>query len=172
MSRFLIAALSPRIPSLRNLSFHTRYACPSLFLVFAHGLLLSCSPCVFLPNHNCNAQQNGDPTKTLENVSGAELAAVPKFRITGKLHRTVCQVHLPFTGEIVVEASEAPVKSIHLLLVRVETVRGEANEASEATEIQDIQIADGDVCRNMVLPLYAILPRLFTCPTVSRRNSK
>lgn len=27
------------------------------------------------------------------------------------------------------------------------------------------QIADGDICRNMTLPIYVILPRLLTCPT-------
>lgn len=36
----------------------------------------------------------------------------------------------------------------------------------EATEIQNIQIGDGDVCRNLVMPLYMIFPRLFTCPTM------
>ncbi|KAH9801730.1 vacuolar protein sorting-associated protein 26 [Citrus sinensis] len=30
----------------------------------------------------------------------------------------------------------------------------------------NIQVADGDVCRNMTLPIYVILPRLLTCPTV------
>ncbi|MED6157747.1 hypothetical protein PIB30_026143 [Stylosanthes scabra] len=27
------------------------------------------------------------------------------------------------------------------------------------------QIADGDVCRNLTIPIYVILPRLLTCPT-------
>ena len=31
-----------------------------------------------------------------------------------------------------------------------------------ATEIQNIQIADGDVCRNLVIPIYMVFPRLFT----------
>lgn len=29
------------------------------------------------------------------------------------------------------------------------------------------QIADGDVCRNMTLPIYVILPRLLTCSSIS-----
>ncbi|KAK9211985.1 hypothetical protein WN943_001364 [Citrus x changshan-huyou] len=29
-----------------------------------------------------------------------------------------------------------------------------------------LAVADGDVCRNMTLPIYVILPRLLTCPTV------
>ncbi|PQQ15477.1 Down syndrome critical region protein 3 homolog [Prunus yedoensis var. nudiflora] len=37
---------------------------------------------------------------------------------------------------------------------------------TEQSLIQTTQIADGDVCRNMTLPIYVILPRLLTCPTV------
>ena len=44
--------------------------------------------------------------------------------------------------------------------------------AVAATEIQNIQIADGDVCRNMAIPIYMIFPRLFTCPTLSTNNFK
>ena len=35
-----------------------------------------------------------------------------------------------------------------------------------ATEIQNIQLGDGDVCRNLIIPIYMIFPRLFTCPTM------
>lgn len=51
-----------------------------------------------------------------------------------------------------IEASQAPVKSVELQLVRVETVKhpDSGNTAREATEIQNIQIGDGDVCRNLV----------------------
>ena len=41
-----------------------------------------------------------------------------------------------------------------------------------ATEIQNIQIADGDVCRNMAIPMHMIFPRLFTCPTIAAKNFK
>ena len=41
-----------------------------------------------------------------------------------------------------------------------------------ATEIQNIQISDGDVCRGMVIPIYMIFPRLFTCPTLATNNFK
>ena len=39
-----------------------------------------------------------------------------------------------------------------------------------ATEIQNIQIADGDVCRGLVIPIYMVFPRLFTCPSVAART--
>lgn len=36
----------------------------------------------------------------------------------------------------------------------------------EATEIQNLQIGEGDVCRGLVIPIYMVLPRLFSCPTM------
>ncbi|CAM9124753.1 unnamed protein product [Ectocarpus sp. 13 AM-2016] len=36
----------------------------------------------------------------------------------------------------------------------------------EATEIQNLQIGEGDVCRGLVIPVYMVLPRLFSCPTM------
>jgi hypothetical protein len=109
---------------------------------------------------------------TLENVNKTSLSNIPNFKITGKLHRTNCQVNMPFTGEIVVQESESAVKSIEVQLVRVETVAYAEGQAREATEIQNVQIADGDVCREIVIPIYMIFPRLFTCPTVDTLNFK
>jgi len=44
--------------------------------------------------------------------------------------------------------------------------------AMTATEIQNIQVADGDVCRKLPIPIYMIFPRLFTCPTLATSNFK
>ena len=35
-----------------------------------------------------------------------------------------------------------------------------------------VVLCSGDVCRNLVIPIYMVLPRLFTCPTVETRNYK
>ena len=40
-------------------------------------------------------------------------------------------------------------------------------EAREATEIQNVQIADGNVVRDLTLPIYMVFPRLFTCSTTT-----
>ena len=85
---------------------------------------------------------------------------------------TITQVHVPFTGQIIIENSVAPIKSIELQLVRVETVAYAEGTAREATEIQNIQLADGDVCRDLVIPIYMVFPRLFTCPTVDTLHFK
>jgi hypothetical protein len=106
--------------------------------------------------------------ESLENVRKEDLAKIPNFKISGKLHRTVCPINLPFTGEVVIEICDSPIRSIELQLVRVETVITEGGSSSprEATEIQTIQIGEGNVCRNMVVPMYMVFPRLFSCPTI------
>lgn len=44
--------------------------------------------------------------------------------------------------------------------------------ARDATEIQNIQIAEGDVCHSLPIPIYMVFPRLFTCPTLETTNFK
>ncbi|KAG7019907.1 Down syndrome critical region protein 3 [Cucurbita argyrosperma subsp. argyrosperma] len=87
------------------------------------------------------------------------------FRVTGKM-ATLCSLSDPITGELTVEASAVPISSIDIHLCRVESVILGERIITETSVIQTTQIADGDVCRNITLPIYAILPRLLTCPTV------
>nr|XP_009665931.1 PREDICTED: Down syndrome critical region protein 3 [Struthio camelus australis] len=108
--------------------------------------------------------------ETLQNVK--ERASLPKFLIRGHLSSTNCIITQPLTGELVVENAEAAVKSIELQLVRVETCGCAEGYARDATEIQNIQIADGDVCRGLPIPIYMVFPRLFTCPTLETTNFK
>eukprot|EP01040_Poterioochromonas_malhamensis_P007458 gene7458-8045_t len=110
--------------------------------------------------------------ESLENVSAKTLATIPKFSISGKLHRTKCPINQPLTGEVVIELAEAPVKAIELQLIRVETVDAEGKHTKEATEIQTIQIGDGNICRNLSVPMYMVFPRLFSCPTVQTASFK
>ena len=42
--------------------------------------------------------------------------------------------------------------------------------AREATEIQNLQLAEGDVTRNLGIPIYMLFPRLFTCPTTKSES--
>ncbi|GAB1300457.1 Vacuolar protein sorting-associated protein 26C [Apodemus speciosus] len=108
--------------------------------------------------------------ETLQNVK--ERASLPKFFIRGHLNSTNCAITQPLTGELVVEHSDAAIRSIELQLVRVETCGCAEGYARDATEIQNIQIADGDICRNLSVPLYMVFPRLFTCPTLETTNFK
>ncbi|XP_044538059.1 vacuolar protein sorting-associated protein 26C-like isoform X3 [Gracilinanus agilis] len=108
--------------------------------------------------------------ETLQNVK--ERASLPKFLIIGHLNSTNCVITQPLTGEPVVEYSEAAIKNIELQLVRVETCGCVEGYARDATEIQNIQFADGDVCRSLSVPIYTIFPGLFTCPTLETTNFK
>ncbi|KAK2823443.1 hypothetical protein Q7C36_020043 [Tachysurus vachellii] len=108
--------------------------------------------------------------ETLQNVR--EKSSLPKFLIRGHLDATNCVITHPLTGELVVESSEVAVKSIELQLVRVETCGCAEGYARDATEIQNIQIAEGDVCHGLPIPIYMVFPRLFTCSTLETTNFK
>lgn len=108
--------------------------------------------------------------ESLENVK--KQMKVPSFLVRGKIDSVNCCIAHPFTGEIVVEKSSTPIKSIELQLVRVETCGCAEGFARDPTEIQNIQLADGDVCRGLPIPVYMVFPRLFTCPTLTTSNFK
>ncbi|XP_029374498.1 vacuolar protein sorting-associated protein 26C isoform X4 [Echeneis naucrates] len=107
---------------------------------------------------------------TLQNTR--ERSSLPKFLIRGHLDATNCVISQPLTGEVVVENSDVPIKSIELQLVRVETCGCAEGYARDATEIQNIQIGEGDVCHGLSIPIYMVFPRLFTCPTLETTNFK
>ncbi|XP_055923736.1 vacuolar protein sorting-associated protein 26C [Eupeodes corollae] len=104
--------------------------------------------------------------------SAKERISIPRFLITGKLDETECCVTKPITGHVSVQHTEVAIKSIELQLVRVETCGCDEGYSRDATEIQTIQIADGNVCPQLEIPIYMILPRLFTCPTLITKNFK
>lgn len=116
------------------------------------------------------------------------------FRVTGRIS-TLCSLLDPISGELTVETSAVPISSIDIHLLRVESVLVGEKIVTETSLIQTtqawyvpnlakllwlvqcfdfkllfflwcLQIADGDVCRNLTLPIYVILPRLLTCPSV------
>ncbi|CAK7349576.1 unnamed protein product [Dovyalis caffra] len=87
------------------------------------------------------------------------------FRVTGRMS-TLCSLLDPISGDLTVEASAVPISSIDIHLLRVESILMGEKIVTETSLIQTTQIADGDVCRNLTLPIYVILPRLLTCPSV------
>nr|VDC65106.1 unnamed protein product [Brassica rapa] len=87
------------------------------------------------------------------------------FRVTGKL-ATQCSLQDPLSGELTVEASSVPITSIDIHLLRVESIIVGERIVTETSLIQSTQIADGDVCRKMTLPIYVLLPRLLMCPSI------
>ncbi|XP_038832399.1 vacuolar protein sorting-associated protein 26C isoform X2 [Salvelinus namaycush] len=113
-----------------------------------------------------------DLSKTCEFMVHCLRSLLPKFLIRGHLDATNCVITKPLTGELVVESSDVAIKSIELQLVRVETCGCAEGYARDATEIQNIQIAEGDVCHSLPIPIYMVFPRLFTCPTLETINFK
>lgn len=97
---------------------------------------------------------------------------MPNFVIKGRIDSTVCNIMHPFTGELCIEKCDSPIRSVELQLVRVETCGCSEGYSRDATEIQNIQIGEGDVCRNILIPIHMIFPRLFTCPTLVTNNFK
>ncbi|XP_055338768.1 vacuolar protein sorting-associated protein 26C-like [Paramacrobiotus metropolitanus] len=108
--------------------------------------------------------------ESLQNI--AESTKLPRFCIKGQLDRSHFRITEPMLGELIVENCEIGIKSIELQLARVETCGSSEGFAKEATEIQNIQIGDGDVCRNLSIPIHMVFPRLFTCPTTIAPNFK
>ncbi|KAL2976857.1 hypothetical protein AAZX31_13G033100 [Glycine max] len=62
------------------------------------------------------------------------------------------------------ELKSVPNHSIDIRLFRAESILLGEKIVTETSLVQTTQIADGDVCRNLTLPIYVILPRLLTCP--------
>ena len=123
--------------------------------------------------------------ETLEKVKSSQVSKVKPFHIEGKLHRSNCLINLPFTGEITIVSSEQSIRRIELQLVRVESISkalvskesashsaGSKDYVVERTEIESLQMASNDVTKNIAVPLYMILPRVYCCPTLSTAQFK
>ncbi|KYR01495.1 vacuolar protein sorting-associated protein 26 family protein [Tieghemostelium lacteum] len=110
--------------------------------------------------------------ESLVNFKRISKSEVPSFKISGELKTAICNINDAFQGYISIDQTEAIIKSIELQLVRVETCGCAEGHAREVTEIQNIQIADGDVPRNLAVPLWMVFPRLFTCTTTAAKTFK
>jgi len=109
---------------------------------------------------------------SLQNVKESSKKKIPRFLVDGYLANTTCNIEQPFAGEVWVRHCDVDIQSIELQLVRVESCAYAEGEAREATEIQNIQIADGNVVRNLAIPLHMVFPRLFTCSTTIAKQFK
>ncbi|XP_063959852.1 vacuolar protein sorting-associated protein 26C-like [Lytechinus pictus] len=108
--------------------------------------------------------------QSLQNVK--DKTSLPHFSIKGRLDSASCCIKNPLTGHVIIEQCNAPIKSVEIQLVRVETCGCAEGYARDATEIQNIQIGEGNICRGLTIPMYMVFPRLFTCPTLATSNFK
>jgi hypothetical protein len=98
---------------------------------------------------------------------------VPNFKLFFYVDNTNCDLNQPFNGFIMVKESEIPIKSLELQFIRNETVFSPGGEqVAEISEIQNLQIGDGDVIKNIEIPLFMIFPRFFACATLENKITK
>eukprot|EP01088_Endostelium_zonatum_P018980 TRINITY_DN6333_c0_g1_i2.p1 TRINITY_DN6333_c0_g1~~TRINITY_DN6333_c0_g1_i2.p1 ORF type:complete len:315 (-),score=40.03 TRINITY_DN6333_c0_g1_i2:29-838(-) len=92
-------------------------------------------------------------------------------KVSGRIAGDILSISSPFNGELVVENSPVPITSIELQLMRIENCSNTSGTFDkEISEIQNVQMADGDIPRNMVIPLFFIFPRLFCSPSMSSKT--
>ena len=91
----------------------------------------------------------------------------------------MCSLPKPLSGSLTISESEIPITSIDLVLHRLEnTTELTKPHKSEVTrfyklngfkmnvspKIISLQVGEGDVMRNVDIPLRLVMPRYFTCP--------
>jgi len=92
------------------------------------------------------------------------------FSITGTLDTSTVCITQPISGKMVVKETSCPITAISLQLIRVETISpGAEGSVKEASEVQCVQLARGNVMDNFELPIYVVMPRLFTAPSVNEK---
>lgn len=101
-------------------------------------------------------------------LDASSITSVPKFLFEGTISSANCCITKAFDGTIIVRESELEIKSLEVQLVRVETFE----EKTNATEVQNIQVADGDVIRNLEIPLYMLFPIVYSSPTMEHDKFK
>jgi hypothetical protein len=110
--------------------------------------------------------------KTLEKIKISQ-EKMPNFKINCRIENTNCDLNSTFDGYVIVRESEVAIKSLELQFVRNETVILAGGETiSDISEIQNLQIGDGDVNRDVEIPLFMIFPRFFSCATIETKIAK
>lgn len=130
--------------------------------------IIQYKPAKRIPNKEVNFSISPE---TLQKTA-KERISIPRFLITGRLETIDCCLTKPLNGHLTIQHTEVAIKSIELQLVRVETCGCADGYSRDATEIQTLQIAEGNVCPKLQIPILMTFPRLFTCPTLISKNFK
>lgn len=88
----------------------------------------------------------------------------PRFLIKGGFNTDICYFGDDLNGHFMIHNCDGKIRTIDLQLIRVEKAETSIGKFQEATEIQLIQVADGNVARNIEIPMYMIFPVFFCCP--------
>jgi hypothetical protein len=109
--------------------------------------------------------------KNMEN-NQLQNKSLPDFNIECFINNINCNFDKPFDGYIIIHNCNVEIKSIELQFLRhEETVINNVN-INETSEIQNLQIGDGDVNKNIEIPLFMIFPKTFSCATLNNNKIK
>ena len=109
--------------------------------------------------------------KTIENMKLTDQNLMPKFNIDCFLENINCCIDKPFNGFCNIKECTTPIKSIELQFSRNEKIlNSEFSGISEVSEIQNLQIGDGDVIRNLEIPVFMTFPRGFCCANLETKD--
>ena len=110
-----------------------------------------------------------DPTK-ITNVK-IEQNKVPKFNIECFIDNINCCIDKPFNGFCNIKECSTDIKSIELQFLRNEKIlHPEFQGVNETSEIQNLQIGDGNVIRNLEIPVFMIFRRNFSCANLDTKD--
>jgi hypothetical protein len=97
--------------------------------------------------------------------------AMPNFLIECYLENINCCIDKPFNGFCTIKECSTEIKSIELQFLRNEKILNpEFQTNAETSEIQNLQIGDGDVIRNLEIPVFMIFPRNFCCANLKTKD--
>ena len=117
-----------------------------------------------------NYQFNLSP-KQIENVKISDQNLMPQFQIEGYLENINCCIDKPFNGFCNIKNCSTEIKSIELQFLRNEKILAkEYAGIGDVSEIQNLQIGDGDVIRDLEIPLFMTFPRGFCCANLDTKD--
>ena len=102
---------------------------------------------------------------TPKNIEKNELKneKLPDFNIECFINNINCNFNKPFDGYIIIHNCNVEIKSVELQFLRHEEADINGVKNNETSEIQNLQIGDGDVNKNVEIPLFMIFPKTFSC---------
>lgn len=109
--------------------------------------------------------------KNIESCQLADPNKMPKFQMEGFLENINCCIDKPFNGFCNIKECSTQIKSLELQFMRNEKVLHQEFQGNgEVSEIQNLQIGDGDVIRNLDIPVFMIFPRGFCCANLDTKE--
>jgi hypothetical protein len=98
--------------------------------------------------------------------------SVPAFEMHGHIDHAYNDIDVPLSGFICVDKCDVPITSVEIQLLRAEYGATSATHGKALTEVQNIQIGDGDVLRQLNIPIHMMFPKWYTCAALQTAHMK